>query len=253
LCFLRDFFVSHIGHNLLEAVLDVVFPPHCPICSVLMGRHDPGGGLCPTCEKEFPRFALAPCSKCAAELGPHVDSSGCFECAKHQFRFDRAFTLGPFDGIVRDLILRAKYNGSLEAASLLGRRLAVAYPQLTETKAVVVPVPMYWRGRVRRTYNQAHVIASAMARPLKLDVEPGWLKCVRNTPSQVGLTHGQRRANIKDSFVVPRRSRLKGQTVILVDDVMTSGATCDEATKALKRAGAKEVCVVVAARAQIRR
>jgi ComF family protein len=113
----------------------------------------------------------------------------------------------------------------------------------------VVPVPLHWVRRWQRGYNQSSAIAYGLASRLRLPFRPGWLRRTRNTPSQTKQTASGRRDNVRGAFAVPRRVRLDGQTVLLVDDVMTTGATASEAARALRKAGAGRVAVAVLGRA----
>lgn len=230
------------------AALDVFFPPQCKLCSILAsdGLHD---GLCQTCEEDFPSFSTSTCPRCSRPLGEHVDSKNCPDCVRFNYRFRRTFAIGSYTDGLRDLIHGAKYKKSISSAIILGQRLATHLEPIDLAGFVVVSVPMHWWGRLRRTYNQADIIASVLARRLKLSYIPQWLKQVRSTPSQVGLTAGQRQVNVQGSFALARRARVKGRRILLVDDVMTTGATCNEATRVLLKGGARQVWVATAARA----
>jgi ComF family protein len=112
---------------------------------------------------------------------------------------------------------------------------------------VVIPVPLHWRRRFRRGYNQAETLAAAVARQLGVEHRPAWLRRVRPTASQVQLAESDRRTNVRGVFRAARGARLTGQTVLLVDDVLTTGSTAGEAARALRQAGAAAVHVAVLA------
>jgi predicted amidophosphoribosyltransferase len=109
-------------------------------------------------------------------------------------------------------------------------------------------VPLHWRRLWQRGYNQSLAIARGLAGRLRLPCRPSWLRRIRNTPSQTSQTATNRRDNMRGAFAVPRGTRLGGNTILLVDDVMTTGATVREAAAPLKRAGAARVVVAVLAR-----
>jgi ComF family protein len=114
---------------------------------------------------------------------------------------------------------------------------------------VVVPVPLYWLRRLTRGYNQSAAVAGGVARVLGLPCRPRWLRRVRNTPKQVGQSLAARQENVRGAFRARRRAPLAGRSVLLVDDVMTTGATLGEAARALRAAGAARVAVAALARA----
>jgi ComF family protein len=160
---------------------------------------------------------------------------------------------GAYDGPLRDLVHIFKYQRIKPAASLLGSLLnhAVVGVEITEP-LLVVPVPL-WPGKRRtRGFNQAEEIARAFlrSRPAgSIQLDTALLVRTRETTSQTGLTRNQRRANLRGAFSATKPERLKGQTVLLVDDVMTTGATAGECSRVLLRAGAKQVLVATVARA----
>jgi ComF family protein len=115
---------------------------------------------------------------------------------------------------------------------------------------VVIPVPLHWRRRLARGYNQSEVLARALAGALGLPCRPVWLRRVRPTPQQTRQTPAGRRTNVRGAFRCRPWARLRGRTVLLVDDVLTTGSTCDEAARALRAAGAVRVVVAVLAHSQ---
>jgi ComF family protein len=146
-----------------------------------------------------------------------------------------------------------KHVSGEDLAEALARLwLQVKEPELRAPAAdVVVPVPLYWTRRVRRGYNQAAALARALSRPLGLPYAPRWLWRCRYTPRQTGKSGTDRRAGLRGAFRAARRAELTGKTVLLVDDVLTTGTTASEAARALKQAGAKTVLVAVLARSDL--
>jgi ComF family protein len=151
--------------------------------------------------------------------------------------------------LLRELILRIKQPNSEMLAEMLGVLWAEhAQARLREIGAdVVVPVPLHWRRRWSRGYNQSETLAQALAERLGLPCRPRWLRRVRNTPFQTEQTPAERRANVQAGFRARPRPQLHGRTVLLVDDVLTSGSTASEAARALRAAGAARVAVAVLA------
>jgi ComF family protein len=113
---------------------------------------------------------------------------------------------------------------------------------------VVIPVPLHWWRRFRRGYNQSEALASRLAYRMRLPCRPGWLRRIRHTPQQTAQTPSERRENVRGAFRARSWARLRGKVVLLVDDVLTTGTTCNEAARALRGAGAAQVVVAVLAR-----
>jgi ComF family protein len=187
----------------------------------------------------------------------------CPVCRRIRRPFDRAVAYGGYEGGLRELIHLLKYNGVRPAAKVLGGLLAEAmaavepgFEQLSfdQPAILVIPVPLYKGKRRQRGFNQAELIARAAVklRPAseRLQLVPKLLLRTRDTPSQIGLTSHQRRANLRGAFAVARAAEVTGRHVILVDDVYTTGATATECAHVLRRAGASQVWVATVARTQ---
>jgi len=163
--------------------------------------------------------------------------------------YDRARAVAHFSGAMRTLIHQLKYADRHDARTLFGRWLAEAGRELQVGIDVIVPVPLSrWRLLSRR-FNQAAVLARELSRQTGLALDPHLLQRQRFTKTQVGLTHDQRRRNVAGAFSVPRgrRAALQGRSVLLVDDVITTGATVEACARSLKRAGAARVDVLALA------
>jgi ComF family protein len=163
--------------------------------------------------------------------------------------------LGPYDGLLREVVLRLKHRSSEGLAELMGELWAARAGEQLRTSPVdlIVPVPLYWWRRLRRGYNQSAAIAYGIAHHLKLPISPACLRRIRNTPQQAHQTPAARKENIRGAFHARSRPslKLKGRAILLVDDVMTSGSTAAAAARALRAAGAARVVVGVLARAGI--
>ena len=174
-------------------------------------------------------------------------------CRRAAPLFKSAVAYGPYDGVLRDLIHLLKYQRVRSVAPLLGSLLnqALAATQLPPT-LLVLPVPLFKGKRHDRGFNQAEEIAKAFVScraAISIQLDTTSLARVRETTSQTGLTRHQRRANVRGAFAVTRPQRIQGQTVLVVDDVMTTGTTAGECARVLLRAGAKQVFVATVARA----
>ncbi len=235
-----------------KAVWQLVFPPSCLACGQDMAETEgtERALLCETCLTETVAEARA-CQRCATDVGPYVDSSdGCLACRNERYRFDAAIRLGYYTGKLRRLCLafknqRREYLGQTLAELLLryrGEELAAVQADL------VVAVPLHPLRRLVRGYNQAELLAGYLAERLRVPHRSRILRRKRWTIPQSRLGQQQRRQNVAGAFAVRRWSRLNRLTVLLVDDILTTGSTCSEAARALKQAGARRVVVAVVAR-----
>ena len=239
-----------------ESLFAVLFPSDCricrspltrittlPVCEQCLAQIVPLDGiLCRLCgEKLFSSFAQS-------DSGPL-----CGMCRRVPPRFRQAMAYGAYDGALRDLVHLFKYQGVKPVGKLLGRLLeqAVARMALPE-RLVMLPVPLWPGKRNARGFNQAEAIARAFlssgARG-SIQLDTSILVRTRETASQTGLTRRQRHANVRGAFAVARPEKVKGLSVLLVDDVMTTGTTAAECARVLRRAGVKEVFVATVARA----
>ena len=235
-----------------EGFDDLCFPRICPVCA---GDAD-HWGFCPPCRAELLDAAGSVCPRCAMPVGPHaLVTKGCSECRGRSLGYDAAVALGPYQGPIRGLCLQLKHEESAWLAHWVGHLVADSCRSKLQAEiaggAWVVPIPLHWTRRITRGYNQAEEIALGLAKSLRLKVrEP--LRRPIATPALALLGRTERAKIMKNAFTVRRRFRAKlaGRTILLVDDILTSGATTGAASRALKRAGAKRVIVVVVGRAE---
>ncbi|QDV72680.1 phosphoribosyltransferase family protein [Botrimarina mediterranea] len=232
-------------------LLDVAFPPTCVAC----GRGASSGlreveGFCPDCEAELGVFDEPVCGRCAAPLvGTAPSVVDCPACRQERWAFDGAVALGPYDGLLRRLVLTGKGRAGEAAMAALGRALARQHGEQLRgyPAAMVTSTPQHWRRRLVRRTDGVATLAKALADAAGLPFETA-LQRTRPTRRQTEVAPSDRRANVRGAFVRTRRAILEGRTVLLVDDVLTTGSTCHAASQALKRAGAVRVVAVVAAK-----
>jgi ComF family protein len=176
----------------------------------------------------------------------------CGACQEQRPQFARASAFGAYDGELRELIHLLKYEQVLPAAGVLGGMLADAIRKLeVGTPVSMVPVPLHSSKRRQRRFNQADLIArDALKKLAQNDFEFAGKVLVRVKPtvSQIGLTRPQRRENMRGAFRVVHPNRVKGRSILLVDDVLTTGTTASECARVLRKAGAGQVWVATAAR-----
>jgi ComF family protein len=230
-----------------RGLLDLLYPPRCLLCGQApRGRER----FCDACEAGLFHDPHQCCPRCAARVGPFALTDGaCAACRAESVPFLATVRLGPYVGPLRDAVLRIKSNSHEGLAELLGERLAEAHADRLRAMALdaVVPVPLHWWRRLKRGYNQSAAVAHGIGSRLGVARRYWWLWQGRSTKPQKALSAAQRRENVKGAYVATRR--LDGLHVLLVDDVMTTGATAAEAARALRRAGAR-VSVAVLARAE---
>jgi ComF family protein len=193
----------------------------------------------PYCERLGIPFAYDP--------GPGVLS---MEAIADPPAYRRARAAVRYDEVARTLVHAFKYGDRLDLAPTMGRWMANAGGQLLREADALVPVPLHWRRQWMRRFNQSALLSQVIAAEVGLPVAPLALKRVKATPQQVGLSQSARALNVQGAFRVPAESKAAviGRRLILVDDVLTSGATADACARALHRAGAAEVDVLVFAR-----
>jgi ComF family protein len=230
------------------SALDLLLPPQCLKCRLPVDRQ---GLLCAECWRGVAFIGPPCCAVCglpfAHDEGPEAI---CGACVKEPPSFARARAAMVYDAASRALVLGFKHGDRIEAAAPFGRWLARAGAEFLAEADLVVPVPLHrWR-LWRRRYNQAALLARALARASALEVVPDLLVRRRATASQHQLSRAQRRLNVRGAFAVDRRrsARLEGARVVLVDDVLTTGATVGACTRALLGAGARSVDVLTLAR-----
>jgi ComF family protein len=240
---------EHLLRETLTGLVRLVYPPVCAVCRAAAPERGPA--ICHACRAALTADRDGACPRCAAPVGPHAAVTvGCARCRDTPLHFDAAFRFGDYDGELRRVVLRMKSASGQELAECLGDLWAAdAGATLATARAdVVVPVPLFWRRRLWRGYNQAETLAHALAAALGRPCQPGWLRRSRDTPWQAQVSPSQRRGNVRGAFRCGRSARPAGLCVLLVDDVLTTGSTASEAARALKSAGAARVVVAVLAR-----
>lgn len=235
---------TDVGRGLLH----LLYPGVCHLC----GRPTEigAGDFCPDCRTALVTDPHPTCVRCASTLGPNLPPApDCTRCRGESYQFERVIRLGPYEGLRRDAVLRMKHayhEGLTEAVGDLWAAAAIGPLKAIGANAVV-PVPLHWRRRWRRGYNQATALARSLASGLQIPCRDRWLRRVRATPFQTDVATSSRRANVRGAFRAKADPNLKGQTVLLVDDVLTTGGTASEAARALRAAGAARVVVAVMA------
>jgi len=234
--------------TLLRHALDVALPPLCPACRAPLGD---GMGLCADCWAKLSFIEKPFCARLGIPFtydpGPGLLS---MEAIASPPAYDRARAAVRYDDIARALVHAFKYGDRLDLAPMMGGWMARAGSELTREADALVPVPLHWRRLWSRRFNQSAALAGSLSQICGLPVLYETLKRTRPTAQQVGLSKPQRAENVQGAFRVPpeRRPEVAGRRLLLIDDVLTSGATVDTCARALLRAGAQHVDVLVFAR-----
>jgi predicted amidophosphoribosyltransferase len=239
--------------SLLDPAMDLLFPPRCVACGQECEPRSNAPLFCSTCDVQLAVAQGQTCPRCAMACAQSDLASGdCGNCRGRKLRFAAARTIAPYRDALRQAVLTAKHAVHEPLAIALGQRLAEAIAQqpFVERPDVAVSVPMHWLKRLWRKTNPASMIAQAAARRLGLPYAGGALVCRRLLRRQATLTPPQRRQNVRGAFRASWRWRgiLRGKRVLLIDDVMTTGATAGEASRALLAAGASAIYVAVVSR-----
>lgn len=241
------------------AALDLVYPALCPLCGDVLGRgrRDP---ICGACWASLARIGRSGCDRCGAPLATPVGSRApgeatpspagagrCSSCAVDPPEYDYARAAAHYTGAVRDALHALKFRGRRALAAPLSALLVEECgPALPPGVDALVPVPLGRAREQERGYNQAALIAGHVARALRTPCRSGWLVRTRSTRPQSDLGAGERRANVRGAFRAA--PAVAGRHVVVVDDVLTTGATVAECARALRAAGARTVGVLTVAR-----
>jgi ComF family protein len=232
-----------------RGIADLLFPPLCVMCRAPVPDPD---GLCPDCWSSLHFIDQPVCVWCGlpfeVDAGP---GTICGACLAHPPHFDKARAIVSYDEISKKPVLALKHADRLDLVPAFAKWLDRAGTPLLAETDLIVPVPLHRRRLWKRRYNQAAELARALARRSGVTYAPLVLERRKHTPSQGTMTSAEaRRKNVRGAFLVPKPARpaVKGKTVLVVDDVLTTGATVSACARALKRAGAKSVFVLALAR-----
>ena len=227
--------------------VDVALPQVCGSCREPVSAP----GLCATCWSKLSFIAPPYCERLgipfAYDPGPGILS---MEAIADPPAYHRARAVVRFDDISQTLVHGLKYADRLDLAPTMGRWMANAGRDLLKDANAIIPVPLHWRRQWARRFNQSALLSEIIAKSSGVPVIHGALRRVKATPQQVGLTQTERATNVQGAFRVPptEKAAVAGRWIVLVDDVLTTGATVDACARTLLRAGAGQVDVLVFAR-----
>ncbi len=223
-------------------ILDYIYPPRCPVCGGISDT-----GICAPCREKLFYIRDDYCLKCGQPLEDEREEY-CADCAKRPHSFDAGRAVFSYQGDLRRSLYRLKYGGMKEYGRVFGAEMAISLGGWIGQRDIsrIVPIPLHPVRLLERGYNQAAIPAAELGKRLDIPVDEGLLRRVKPTAPQKMLTGSQRRDNLADAFELKGRIRA-GESILLVDDIYTTGSTVDAAAACLKQGGKCLVYVVVVA------
>ena len=239
--------------RLFGAAAELVFPPVCAACGMALTPDAQRPWLCTECLTALTPEPVVRCGRCAGVAPqPTTAEEGCVLCQGERLYFDAVATLGSYDGALREAVLRMKRPYDQPLAQAVADLLVENITEQVRAWQVdvVLPVPMHWRQRLLRGVNSPDLLASVLARAWQTTWATGVLSRRRHTVPQTSVPPSERFHNVRHAFKLGGNVEWDGLHVLLVDDILTTGATCSELARLLRQAGAATVHVAVVCRAQ---
>jgi ComF family protein len=237
--------------GLFKGLQDLIYPNCCLVCKNKVPPPDRQELICSGCwnqiEKNLPPF----CASCGRHLAPEaIEKNACPNCSKIDYFFDRAFSPCVYTGAVKKLIHEFKYAGKDYLGKPLGKLMhtfILDYRLPMEHLDFVIPIPLHKSRQREREFNQAEILSREVARKFDKQLLTNALIRVKPTKTQTGLTFQERCRNMEESFSVVKPELIKNTNLLLVDDVLTTGATSSQAARCLKESGAAKVLLLTLA------
>ena len=243
--------MMHYGDSLRgisRLLLDAIYPPECPSCRVpVETMHN----LCTECFAKLRMITKPMCACCGIPfVVPTGEDGKCPECLVEPPAFDRARSVMVYDGTSAPLIHALKFQDQWAGLERYTAMLCAGGADLLASTDFIAPVPLHWRRLWRRKYNQSALLAYGISRKSGILCIPNLLCRTRYTKPQMRLKRSERAKNVRNGFAVSDKfvSEIAGKTILLIDDVVTTGATVDACAMVLKKAGAAQVNVLTLAR-----
>lgn len=241
--------LNHFGWSAVE----FLYPPACRLCDADLPPTSPGDrsrAFCEACLAQLQHQPGEECPRCGGVASGPASIAGCGWCREDRFAFDAVARLGPYEQSLKSAVVKGKQAEGAGVvaglAELVYRRNQSRWTELAPD--LVVPVPLHRWQALWRPHNPAELLALHWARRLNIPCATHILQKRRWTAAQSGLTPAQRRVNLKNVFSISDPQTVVGRTVLLADDVLTTGSTANEASRSLQAAGARRVVVAVIAR-----
>lgn len=237
-----------IFKSFLNEAVDTILPPRCIVTGDMVDRQ---GMVAPQVWKDLSFIADPKCGRCGFPFDFEVEAGSlCASCLDYPPKFESARAALKYDDTSRGIILGFKHGDKLHAAKAFVPWLKMAGAEMLDQADVLLPVPLHpWR-LLKRKYNQAAVMAAALSKDTNIPIIYDGLRRTRSTPPQGHLSSKERYRNVKSAFAVneKQKARMRGKSIVLIDDVYTTGATVNECTKALYKAGVARVNILTLAR-----
>lgn len=229
----------------LNSLKNLLFPIKCDLC----GETVDTSGLCPECWKKISWISDPKCAICGTPFEIDV-SKICTSCLNEKPKFDRAISVFKYDNFSKEIILKLKHFDTTHIAKRLSMLMYKTAQIEIDNSDLIVPVPIHFTKRLKRKYNQSEFLAKNIGEMSDVKYEPRFLKKIKITPQQEGLSAKNRKKNVVGSFGVDEKYSgfIENKKIILVDDVFTTGSTVDECSKILKKYKAESITVVTIAK-----
>lgn len=227
-----------------KSLIDYLFPPVCLNClTPLEVPHK----VCPDCWQNI-EFLVSPLCEIKGIPFPFDLEPGTISAAaiKNPPEYDKARGVAAYEGTMKDLIHKLKYNDRHELLNLLVTWMKFSGKELIQQSDLIVPIPLYKSRLWERRFNQSALLAKRLSQQTEIPYECSILHRQKKTRSQVGLTSKERYQNLKNAFIIEetKRNKLEGKSILVIDDVITTGATINSAAIALKKSGARSVNIL---------
>ncbi len=239
--------VSNIS-EFINGITDLIFPPKsvCIFCKkplLILEEHE----VCKDCISKLMYLHAPLCDICGRPLADL--NNVCLECKEEKVYFEKAVSVFYFAGLIQSIIHRLKYDGDIKVAHPIGIFMSYEIKRMGWHRDldIIIPVPLHAERLHQRGFNQSFLLSEIMGRECRLDVRDNILKRIRYTESQIHFSKFERIMNVKDAFYIENNKPIINKKILIVDDIMTTGATLNECSRILKQAGAKEVYCITAA------
>ncbi|VAX35904.1 Competence protein F homolog, phosphoribosyltransferase domain; protein YhgH required for utilization of DNA as sole source of carbon and energy [hydrothermal vent metagenome] len=230
--------------TLSNGLKDLIYPPHCLSCSIPLKHHTPQKKLCQPCHDSI-EFNHPPfCPKCSRYLGPLSERVRCKPCSANNPDFNFAWGACIYNKHLRNLLHIFKYQQKTSLRHVFAQSMINFIQRHNFDIAqfdIIIPIPLSWARKRERGYNQAGLLANPISKTFNIPISHKILKRNRYTESQTHLSQKERWTNITDAFTIKNSSDVKGKNILLIDDLLTTGATTSEAARTLKHSGAQTV------------
>ena len=219
-------------------ILDILYPRRCPVCHGILKGKD---GICPECRKKLHYITEPKCKKCGKQL-ENEEQEYCTDCLRFPHAYDRGAAVFSYDDIMRRSISMFKYHNRREYAKVYAAEMYRQQRRLIEQldPEVILPVPVHWKKKRQRGFNQAELVAKELGKLAGIFVDTKYLVRKEKTIPQKELTRLQRKQNLKEAFVL-RSNGKHYERVLLIDDIYTTGATIDAISEKLRENQTKTI------------